>query len=417
MTLEVLELTPRGAGGVSVVRVRGAEAFDRVREIAPRARSISAVPQLLRLSAGGEELDEAIVCVLSPTEIEVHVHGSPPLVAKILDVLRGTDASVSTREASRGVDEPRGEERAIGTRERAGSRARSFEESARSLLEQAASESGARILLDQAEGALRHELRALAAAAPRERALAVRELLGRGRVARFAIDPVEVILAGATNAGKSTLFNLLLGEERAIVSDEEGTTRDVLRERAVIGAYPVFLTDTAGEGASSRTGESEELDRAIREHTLRAARGADLVLWLVRADSQEGEIRSSESLTRRLDLARSGDATAGPGPDATIEDRSPRSRRFEILHTQADRVDGSRRAQLRNALSASNDAQHARERIHEIFLAMFDLPAEPWSPGAGVPFDLDWMRAVAALPIAADRRAWSSAVEALLGAD
>ncbi|MBI5548109.1 MAG: tRNA uridine-5-carboxymethylaminomethyl(34) synthesis GTPase MnmE [Deltaproteobacteria bacterium] len=90
--------------------------------------------------------------------------------------------------------------------------------------------------------------------APRAAGLAGRceELLathGRGRALR---EGVRVVFAGAPNAGKSSLFNALLGEDRAIVDHEAGTTRDALEARFELDGIPVVLVDTAGlreEGA------------------------------------------------------------------------------------------------------------------------------------------------------------------------
>ncbi len=85
----------------------------------------------------------------------------------------------------------------------------------------------------------------------------------------------HVALVGLPNAGKSTLFNRLLGEQRALVSPVVGTTRDVLASPARIGSLTVMLQDSAGLGSTS-----DELELAARRATEQAADLADLVVWV-----------------------------------------------------------------------------------------------------------------------------------------
>ena len=94
-------------------------------------------------------------------------------------------------------------------------------------------------------------------------------------------DGVRVVLAGRTNAGKSSLFNAILKEERAIVSDIEGTTRDWLESWASINGIPVRLFDTAGLRETSDVIEAKgvEISRNLTND-------ADVVLYLV--DSSSG---------------------------------------------------------------------------------------------------------------------------------
>jgi len=89
-------------------------------------------------------------------------------------------------------------------------------------------------------------------------------------------DGSRVVLAGRTNAGKSSLFNALLKQERAIVSDIHGTTRDWLESWADFGGIPVRLFDTAG---LRKTGDVIEAEGVERSRSL--ALDADLVLYLV----------------------------------------------------------------------------------------------------------------------------------------
>lgn len=102
----------------------------------------------------------------------------------------------------------------------------------------------------------------------------------RGEILR---DGFRVVLAGPTNAGKSSLLNALARRDAAIVSDEAGTTRDVIEVRLDLGGLPVIVTDTAGFRETDGAIEKEGIKRSIGE-----ARKADLVLWL-RAPEQMGE--------------------------------------------------------------------------------------------------------------------------------
>ncbi len=101
---------------------------------------------------------------------------------------------------------------------------------------------------------------------------------GRAEAARWLRDGIRVALVGRPNAGKSTLFNALAGEDRAIVTEVPGTTRDVLEVRTEWEGLPLLLFDTAGLRDTE--------DRVERLGVARVAgvlEGADLILHLVPA--------------------------------------------------------------------------------------------------------------------------------------
>ena len=92
---------------------------------------------------------------------------------------------------------------------------------------------------------------------------------------RLYSQGAKVVLAGCTNAGKSSLFNYFLKEERAIVSATEGTTRDYIEEKCQIEGIPVKLYDTAGLRNSS---DEIELEGMNRSHGL--LESADVIVYL-----------------------------------------------------------------------------------------------------------------------------------------
>ena len=91
-------------------------------------------------------------------------------------------------------------------------------------------------------------------------------------------DGFRIVIAGPPNAGKSSLLNALAKRDVAIVSEEAGTTRDVIEAHLDLGRIPVTLVDTAGIREARGKVEAEGISRALAR-----VEQADLVLWLVDA--------------------------------------------------------------------------------------------------------------------------------------
>lgn len=134
-------------------------------------------------------------------------------------------------------------------------------------------------------------------------------------------EGAKVVLAGETNAGKSSLFNLLTKEERAIVSPVRGTTRDYLEADTMIHGIPVRLYDTAGLRESDDEIEMEGIRRSER-----LIREADLVLYLVAPGDSEEVSWDTPTITVRTksDLSRgeglSVSVKSGEGLDELLDE-------------------------------------------------------------------------------------------------
>jgi tRNA modification GTPase len=321
----VRRLSADGRGAIAVVEVRGRGALERVKALASGTALAPGELRLLALRDGDQVLDRALVAVLAEDELELHLHGNPSLVERVLAALGGETQS----------DTAQGLERA-----------------ALELLADAPCEAAARLLLDQAEGALRRELELLLELPDEQARAGLDTLLERARVARFALRPARVLLRGPVNAGKSTLFNALHASERVLVSEQAGTTRDVVRERVQLGEWPVELWDTPGEREQGApASRALELERAGLALARELERAADLVLWLAPAGTR--------------------------APEADFDGR------LELLESRAD----ERRDPSPGAISARTDPHGAARTVAELFRRRFALPPSAWSPGAAVPFD------------------------------
>lgn len=103
---------------------------------------------------------------------------------------------------------------------------------------------------------------------------------------------VPVAIVGETNAGKSTLLNTLVGEDRAIVSDIHGTTRDVIEDTVNIGGTLFRFIDTAGIRETHDTIERMGIDR-----TFQKINQADIILWLITPEDSQTHL---EELATRI---------------------------------------------------------------------------------------------------------------------
>lgn len=124
------------------------------------------------------------------------------------------------------------------------------------------------------------------------------QLLATADQGRLLREGVRTVLAGAPNAGKSSLLNRLLGFERAIVSATPGTTRDTIEEVINLQGFPLRLVDTAG----LRPETADAIEQAGMARTQSQLASADLVLEIVDASQPPGDrlILPESSTTRHV---------------------------------------------------------------------------------------------------------------------
>lgn len=118
-------------------------------------------------------------------------------------------------------------------------------------------------------------------------------LRDRARQGSLLRSGLHVVLAGQPNVGKSSLLNRLTGEERAIVTEVPGTTRDALRETIQVSGIPLHIVDTAGLRVSE-----DEVERIGIARSWQEIERADVVLHLL--DAREGMTLADEEIASRL---------------------------------------------------------------------------------------------------------------------
>ena len=297
--------TAPGAGGIGIVRISGPQSREILsRMFSPASAKFSGFrPWVLHrgraLDHEGAPLDDVLAVFMPGPRTftgedvaEIHCHGGPFIVQAILE----TALRLGARAAERGE---------FSRRAFVNGRMDLSQAEAVAELIAAPSREALRYSLNRLDGLLGRKVTALRqrleelrvqmslavdfpdeeveclapeafAAVVEEVAAAVRGLLTGQRRAQVMQQGAVVVLAGAVNAGKSSLLNALLGRNRALVTDIPGTTRDFLEESCQLDGVPVRLTDTAG---LRETDESvEEMGVALSRQKVRQA---DAILLLV----------------------------------------------------------------------------------------------------------------------------------------
>ena len=120
------------------------------------------------------------------------------------------------------------------------------------------------------------------------------DLLSSYEKGRILTEGIRVAIVGRPNVGKSSLLNSLLQEERAIVTEIPGTTRDIIEESINLKGVPIKLIDTAGIREAA-----EEVERIGIERTLKKLQEADIVLFMI--DGSKGFTEEDKKISKLIE--------------------------------------------------------------------------------------------------------------------
>lgn len=281
--------TPPGVGGIAVARVSGSQAFPIVQSIWKGIDLLKAKSHTAHLGiitdADGAPLDQALVTLFrAPNSftgddvVEISVHGSKYIQRQLIATLISAGARLAepgefTRRAfiSGKMDLAQAEAVAdmIASSSKAAHRIAmnqmrgGFSQRLKALREQLLQlASLLELELDFSEEDVEFASRQKLMQSATEVHSEVSRLLRSFKSGSAIKDGIPVAIVGETNAGKSSLLNAILGDEKAIVSDIHGTTRDIVEDTIEIGEYLFRFMDTAGLRETTDKIENIGIDRA-----------------------------------------------------------------------------------------------------------------------------------------------------------
>ena len=268
-----LQLTQAGVGALAVVRLCGPGAAEYVGARFDRLTLPDRCVYGRWRDAAGEVLDDVLV-VQGESGFEVNLHGGRRLVARFLEEACRAGFRVVASESTLEI---------------------AAESEVEAWIPRASTELGLRMLLAQP-----------AAWAALNAAAVDAEAMLEDQTLRRLLVPATIAITGAPNVGKSTLANALFGQERSIVADVPGTTRDWVGGMAELGGVPVILVDTPG-----RRSTDDAIEREAIEISHGPVAAADLVIHLTDASAPAPDEATTQ---RALRVASKCDlATAPPG--------------------------------------------------------------------------------------------------------
>ena len=294
-------ITAPGVGAVSIIRVSGPKTLDIVRPLCP---FLPSKPESHRIYYGwleqkSEKIDEVLVSFFAESRsftteesVEISCHGGTHISQKILQVLVEGGARLAKpgeftfRSFMNGrID--------LVQAEAVLEMIQSNSEGSRKLAQRQLAGGTSKALLDlrdritwvlaNLEADIDFAQEDIQVASPvviedrlNEVLGAIKEILGTYQSGRTVKDGWNVVLVGEPNVGKSSLFNALVGDERAIVSPIAGTTRDYLEANFFIEGQKINLIDTAGLRDSADLVEQMGVERSKAR-----SKEADLILWVI----------------------------------------------------------------------------------------------------------------------------------------
>lgn len=301
-----------GTGGaISIVRVSGRSALALAQKLSQSKEFSPREMKLVRLSDGKQSLDQALVVYFQRPNsytgedvLEFHLHGGSHVAAAVLEALirngarqalpgefsfravRNGKLTLSQAEAVSELIEAKNENaRELALEKLDGSQRRFIADLAQKLMNLASKGELGIDFADQDVDELSLETLKVQSEKIKDDLTRLAESFDRGSRIQ---EGIPTVFLGLPNAGKSSLFNALLGEDRSIVTAVPGTTRDILREQLELRTADKTVLFRIEDTAGIRS-EAEEVEAIGIERSLKAAQSSDLIVWVIDGTSPELE--------------------------------------------------------------------------------------------------------------------------------
>lgn len=315
--------TPPGYGGIGIIRLSGKESFNIIKKIfEPKNKKNKEIEGYKMkygkiLDSNGKSIDEVLVTYfISPksftTEnmVEINSHGGPIIVNSILELciengarlaepgeftkLAFLNGRIDLAQAEAIIDminSKTKKEQEASMNQLEGKLSNKIKEIQTNIMQKMVDiEASIDYPEYDIEDVTRNDLKKMLEKVKGE----IEELEKNFETGKLIRNGIKMAIIGKPNSGKSSLLNAILNEERAIVTEVEGTTRDVIEEFIVIEGIPIKVIDTAG----IRSETEDEIEKIGIEKAKKIARNADLVVYII--DSSKKLDKEDEQILELL---------------------------------------------------------------------------------------------------------------------
>jgi len=396
-----------GKSGVAVIRISGSDLSELFERIINKNEHISRHAYYTNFCDDNGDLIDQCVAIYFNTPhsftgedvIEIHSHGAPAVIEKIFEFLRKHGARIATRgEFSKRafynnkmdltdvdglialLNAQTDKQRQSALRSLTGNDSKIYNAWRNKMIEISAY---AAAILDYSEDDLPKNITDKIKTETQNLVNELKSAIDGFRGTRAIRNGFNIVLIGETNVGKSSIFNKILGSNRAIVSDIAGTTRDVVSAQIDLDGYLVNLSDTAGIRESNDTIEKIGIERTHDE-----IKNSDLIIHVY--DSEPKTINDNEiTVVNKSDLIKNKtnknviytSTKSGDGFDILLT--TIKQKMHELMSGSESRVAINERTyellsdainELQNAIDKSNDnydifsehVRHAADAIGKI---------------------------------------------------